>query len=157
MRDWTTIAVMQLCTLAAACGPTNADVCNQSLLPYQYEVRSENDHYFATLIPIESKDHTQTFFLSESSRPLTSQDTIRGGDPTGRIVTFEQTDKGLRASQLGLWHPKNALDKDSGPTTSSEDPEEVKRFENVGARFSLVSCDGIFSKRFKSDFPQLFD
>lgn len=157
MRGLAMVTVIQLCALAAACGPTASVVCDRSLLPYQYEVRSENDHYFATLIPIESMDNTQTFFLSESSRPLTDRKTIQGGDPAGKIVTFEQTERGVRVSQLGLFLAANGLDKGSASATSSESPEEINRFETMGARFSLVSCDGIFSKKFKSDFPQLFD
>lgn len=148
---------IHLCALVAACGPNTPNVCDRSLLPYQYEVRSENDHYFATLIPIESKNDIQTFFLSESSRPLTDRKSIQGGDPAGRIVTFEQTQEGVSASQLGLSLIVKEPVSKSASGASNESLEEVVRFETANVQFSLVSCDAIFSQRFKSDFPQLFD
>lgn len=156
MKGLAIMIAIHLCALVAACGPNTPNVCDRSLLPYQYEVRSENDHYFATLIPIESKGNIQTFFLSETLRPLTDSKPLLGGDPAGGVVTFERTEKGVNASQLGLSITANELSHER-PSTSSGKSSEVIRFETGGVEFSLASCDGIFSQRFKSDFPQLFD
>src|SRR3546814_13249447 len=113
----------------------SSDVCSSDL----YEARGENDRYFATLIPLESNVDEQTFFLSQSGAALTDEEPLQGGDPAGFIVRFERTKTGVSASQLGL------------SISATEHSKEVTRFQARGREFSLVSCDGIFSNKFKSD------
>jgi hypothetical protein len=130
--------------------------CDISLLPYQYEVRSDNSHYFATLIPIEFKGNTQTFFLSENPRPLTNTKSLLGGDPAGWVVTFERTSKGVSVHELGLSLIINQQANKNNSDSSADEMDEILKFDTSGEQYSLVSCDGIFSKKFKSDFPNLF-
>lgn len=145
MKVFSGMIAIQLCAFATACSPASWPVCNPWLLPYQYEARFENDRYFATLIPLESKTKEQTFFLSMSGTPLTDERSLQGGDPAGSIVKFERTATGVNASELGLSIPAMAASK------------EVTHFQAWGGEFALVSCNGIFSDKFKSDFPHLFE
>jgi hypothetical protein len=144
MKVFASIIAVLLCAFVAACSSASTLICNPALLPYQYEARGENDEYFATLIPLESKAKEQVFFLSESDTPLTDRGPLQGGDPAGFIVRFERTETGVSASELGLSIP------------AAEQSKEVTHFQVQGIDFSLVSCDGIFSDKFKSDFPHLF-
>ena len=144
MKAFATMIAIQLCAVAAACSPASTPICNPALLPYQYEARGENDQYFATLIPLGSKAKEQTFFLSQSGTPLIDEGPLQGGDPAGFIVRFERTETGVSASELGLSIP------------ATEQSKEVTHFQARGRDFSLVSCDGIFSDKFKSEFPHLF-
>ncbi|MDX1985001.1 MAG: hypothetical protein SFV51_32315 [Bryobacteraceae bacterium] len=145
MKLFAGVIAIQICAFAAACSLPSTPICNPALLPFQYEVRSNNDRYFATLIPLESKAKKQTFFLSQSVTPLTDAGPLQGGDPAGFIVIFERTETGVSASELELFIP------------AAQQSREVTRFQARGRDFSLASCDGIFSDKFKSDFPHLFD
>jgi hypothetical protein len=140
--------------ISVACTPTGSDTkrdCDTSLLPYQYEARTDEKLYFATLIPIKSKGNNQSFFLSETTHPMTDLKPIIGGDPTGWVVDFDQTISGIKSTQLGVSMPSSIS------TNRISLSDEITSFKAGNVKYSLVSCDGIFSHRFKSDFSHLFD
>lgn len=145
MKAFASMIAIQLCAFAAGCRAASTLICNPALLPYQYEVRGENDQYFAAFIPFGSKAKEQTFFLSVSDTPLFDEEHLQFGDALGTMVRFERTETGVSASKLGLSIP------------ATEQSKEVTHFQALGTDFSLVSCDGIFSDKFKSDFPHLFE
>lgn len=149
--------LMQLCAVAAACAPSRPETCDSSLLPYQYEARTDDDHYYATLIPIESGKDTQTFFWSESSGPIFDVRVLRGGDPTGRIVMFRKTSSGIVSTGLNIVTLEEDNVKDWVSEASGTSYREVTQFKSARTKYTLVSCDGVFSKRFMSEFAQLFN
>lgn len=144
--------------LTTSCSPSVSIVgCDDAGPPYQYEVKTVDDRYFATLIPLSSARGRQTFFLSETSDPLTSLEALEGGDPAGGIVVFQRKENDLVSEELGLTLVSFAMNDETAKPSFLNPKRGLARFEHDGANYSLVSCDGILSIQFKQDFPALFE
>lgn len=129
--------------------------CINAAVPYQYRVESGEDHYFATFLPLAPGEGTPEFFVSATSELLTDLKELQGGDPIGQTVKFERKGNYLIARQLSV-SLKLASVPDSEKPSSSSSSHGIERFVGKGATYTLASCDGILSDKFKQEFPILF-
>lgn len=154
---------MYLALVSAAClavlSATSCDGrqlrCINAAVPYQYRVESGGDYYFATFLPLNPGQGTPEFFVSATSELLTNLNELQGGDPIGQTVTFEREGNYLIARQLGV-SLKLSSDSHSAKPSSSSSSHGIERFVGKGATYTLASCDGILSDKFKQEFPILF-
>ena len=140
-----------LLPLLASCGPAAfPSVCDPTALPYQYRVVAGEDRYFATLLPMGAGNDQRDFFMSQEVSPLRSEKVL-GDHPTGQVVTFERRNDALVAEELGL-----SFNDDEIRTVAARSPAGVTHFEHEGATYTLWSCEGILSDRFRRSFPAIF-
>jgi hypothetical protein len=129
--------------------------CINDAVPYQYRVESGEDYYFATFLPLVPGEGTPEFFVSATSELLTDLKELQGGDPTGQAVTFKREGNYLVARQLGISLKLSSVPDSERPSSSSSS-HGIERFVGKGATYTLASCDGILSDKFKKEFPILF-
>lgn len=73
----------------------------------------------------------------------------------GQMVTFKRIGTKLVVEELGLSVDRSHRAAPPAPSTLASD-RGIEQFTDGKAKYTLVSCDGIMSQRFRKEFPNLF-
>lgn len=132
----------------SACSRIAAQSCADEGVPYQYRVEATGESYYAVLMPASATDMGQEFTMLEDTYRVRDMDDFRTGDPSSRPVKFVSSGADVSSEELGV--SRSAVREELDPSRG------LRKFSHEGKTYTLVSCAGIFSERFRSDFPRLF-
>ena len=133
---------------ASACSRMAAQNYANEGIPYQYRVEVSGESYYAVLLRASATDLSQNFIVLEDTYRVRDMDDFRTGDPSASLATFVRSGEDVSSEELGV--SLSAVREELDPSRG------LRKFSHEGKTYTLVSCAGIFSERFRSDFPRLF-